>query len=232
MSTFVSKLEERAQSYEPLLIVGKSGSGKTRAALKYHFDAYPRTNRSPFVIDDGDSADTKRFVEKVYGVVSMDRASVSLSRICLDQRWGSLLLENLDAFTKTAYDILETVIPADPKILAGIPVRLIATANSCDRIPEFLQRIFSAHYLPSLEERPTDIPILARYFQQRFMMTNPGCNFKVSTGPWESLEGKQWRNGVRELCSLVERVCSLSTGDITPSDVLFQYHSEGKNIPT
>lgn len=68
--------------------------------------------------------------------------------------------------------------------------------------------------VPPLRERPGDIPLLARYFVDRFCREMKKKPLALSPGAIESLVAYGWRGNVRELQNCIERAVILSDGDI------------------
>ncbi len=74
--------------------------------------------------------------------------------------------------------------------------------------------------VPSLRERKSDIPLLARYFVKKY---SERCNRKVSglsNKAREILLAGEWQGNIRELENVIERAVVLgSGGEITPEDL-------------
>jgi formate hydrogenlyase transcriptional activator len=105
----------------------------------------------------------------------------------------------------------------------SVDVRLIAATNrDLAKMVEDRQFRSDLYYrlrvfpitVPSLRDRPDDIPILVRYFVQKHAKR---MNKKISTIPPETmkaLSGWHWPGNVRELENLIERAVILSPGDV------------------
>jgi DNA-binding NtrC family response regulator len=68
--------------------------------------------------------------------------------------------------------------------------------------------------LPPLRERPEDIPMLARYFVEKYA---PRMNKRIQTIPTETMEALtrwRWPGNIRELENFIERAVILSRGPI------------------
>ena len=68
--------------------------------------------------------------------------------------------------------------------------------------------------VPPLRERPGDIPLLARYFVDRFCREMKKKPLALSPSAIDSLVGYGWRGNVRELQNCIERAVILSDGDV------------------
>ena len=67
--------------------------------------------------------------------------------------------------------------------------------------------------VPPLRERPGDIPLLARYFVDRFCREMKKKPLAISPEAIDRLVGYSWRGNVRELQNCIERAVILSDGD-------------------
>jgi formate hydrogenlyase transcriptional activator len=67
--------------------------------------------------------------------------------------------------------------------------------------------------IPSLRERPEDIPVLVRYFTDKFARRMGKQIDDIPAGALRKLMGWHWPGNVRELENTVERAVILTTGD-------------------
>ena len=70
-------------------------------------------------------------------------------------------------------------------------------------------------FLPSLRERPEDIPTLVEYFLARYNKENGRKMKQVGEEVWERLRAYAWPGNVRELENVIERAVVLSDRDAT-----------------
>jgi formate hydrogenlyase transcriptional activator len=68
--------------------------------------------------------------------------------------------------------------------------------------------------VPSLRERPEDIPLLVRYFAQKFARRNNKSFETIPSEDMEELSRYHWPGNVRELENLLERAVILSRGPV------------------
>jgi DNA-binding NtrC family response regulator len=74
--------------------------------------------------------------------------------------------------------------------------------------------------LPPLRDRPEDIPLLARFFLERFSRRY-GKNLSASPRFYEALLGQPWPGNVRQLKNLMEKVTALHPGGmLEPEDLV------------
>ena len=77
--------------------------------------------------------------------------------------------------------------------------------------------------VPSLRDRPEDIPLLARHFLAEACARFGRKARTLAPAAVEALQSHRWAGNVRELKNLVERVVILSKGEqITPEDFHFR----------
>ena len=67
--------------------------------------------------------------------------------------------------------------------------------------------------VPPLRERPGDIPLLARYFVDRFCRDLKKKPLVLSPGAMDDLQSYRWPGNVRELQNCIERAVILAEGD-------------------
>jgi len=67
--------------------------------------------------------------------------------------------------------------------------------------------------VPSLRERPADIPILVRHYLELFSRENNSRPKRISPAALEALERYRWKGNIRELRNTVERLVIMSAGD-------------------
>ena len=74
--------------------------------------------------------------------------------------------------------------------------------------------------VPSLNERPEDVPVLARHFMDE-LCNAYGMEVKTfSEEALESLKSVNWTGNIRELRNVIERLVILTSGQITKEDVI------------
>ncbi len=74
--------------------------------------------------------------------------------------------------------------------------------------------------LPSLRERPEDIPLLAEYFLQRITRKNGMARIRLSAEAIGILQHHDWPGNVRELENTISRACALASSNVLlPADI-------------
>lgn len=103
-----------------------------------------------------------------------------------------------------------------------VDVRLVAATNKGLRAAVAARRfredlyfrlsVFPIH-IPPLRDRPGDIPLLARYFVDRFCRDLKKKPLTISPDALEQLRTYRWPGNVRELQNCIERAVILTEGD-------------------
>lgn len=73
--------------------------------------------------------------------------------------------------------------------------------------------------VPSLKERPDDIPLLARFFARRVCEKNNVKDKAIDDDVLSELKGYPWPGNVRELQNVIERMVTMSGERISPLDI-------------
>ena len=103
-----------------------------------------------------------------------------------------------------------------------VDVRLVAATNKGLRAAVAARRFREDLYfrlsvfpitVPPLRERPGDIPLLARYFVERFCRDLKKKALGLSPAALEQLQTYRWPGNVRELQNCIERAVILADGD-------------------
>ena len=109
----------------------------------------------------------------------------------------------------------------DVRIIAASNRNLEQESNNGQFRMDLYYRLATfAIHLPSLNERPEDIPSLVQHFMEQFSQK---LNKKISrTHPdfLKALQQHQWRGNIRELRNTIERACILSEASQLESDSL------------
>ncbi len=106
--------------------------------------------------------------------------------------------------------------------LLSVDVRLVAATNKGLRAAVAARRFREDLYfrlsvfpitIPPLRDRPGDIPVLARYFVERFCRDLKKRPFVLSPPALEQLQSYPWPGNVRELQNCIERAVILADGE-------------------
>jgi DNA-binding NtrC family response regulator len=125
----------------------------------------------------------------------------------------------------------EKDIDVDVRVIAATNKDLMSEINEGNFREDLYHRIsVIVIHVPTLNERTTDIPVLAEKFLEEICQDN-GINKKQFTpGALEALKGIYWSGNIRELRNIVERLIILCDQKITEEDVQL-YANNGKKKP-
>ena len=225
-----------------VLIQGESGTGKELLARFIHESG--RRAGNPFVAVNCSAIPENLMESELFG---HEKGAFTGA---FERKIGKI--ESADSGTMLLDEISEMPLSLQPKLLrvlqerevdrvggkapAPVDVRVIATTNrdlqkECreGRFREDLYyrlNVFPIR-LPSLRERPEDIPLLARHFAEKFSAAE-GKTVKEFTGEGMALlKNQPWRGNIRELENVVRRAVLLCDGErIDTGDLMFDDQME------
>jgi DNA-binding NtrC family response regulator len=217
-----------------VLIVGASGSGKERVASAIH--AHSQRDSKPMTAINCGALAESVLESELFGHEKGAFTGAETARRGLfeNSNGGTIFLDEISettpGFQVKLLRVLQerqirrlgsnTDIPVDVRILAA------TNADIGERIRAKLFRedlyyrlsVVTIH-VPSLEERPEDIPLLVRHFLTRFNERN-ARQVTLNEEATGLLTRMTWPGNVRELENLIERAAILSiTGEIAAEDV-------------
>jgi DNA-binding NtrC family response regulator len=121
-----------------------------------------------------------------------------------------------------------------------VDVRLVAASNRGLRAAVAARRFREDLFfrlsvfpitVPPLRERQSDIPVLARYFVDRFCRDLKKKPLALSPGALEQLQAYRWPGNVRELQNCIERAVILADGDaIQPRHLNLSFVEEAQPV--
>ena len=233
--THVLKLAMKAAlSDAPVLILGEAGSGKESIARAIHrisarrHESFVKVNRATAA---GGVAESKLFGHEMEA--SDDSAGLKISRLqpaTLDlANKGILFLDEIAHIPLNLQGkLLRLVERGEFERLGGtraiqVNVRLIATTRY-DLAERVAEQMFRADlydqlnefpiWVPPLRERRDDIPLLARYFMQKFARRLNKRIESIRAETMSLLMNSGWPGNVRELENLIERSVALTDGPV------------------
>ena len=210
------------------LITGESGTGKELIAKAIH--ANSRRSDRPF-IPVNCAAITETLLEsELFGHARGSFTGAASAR--------KGLFEEADGGTFFFDEISETPITFQAKLLRAIQegeirrlgenksihvdVRVIAATNQ-DLLPAIAEKRFrqdlyyrlnvARFQLPPLRERREDIPLLVRYFVQKFAKEMQKKIGTIPTATMKGLAAWEWPGNIRELENFIERAVILTRGE-------------------
>lgn len=114
----------------------------------------------------------------------------------------------------------EKDIPVDVRVIAATNKDLKAEIENKNFREDLYHRLsVIVIHVPTLNERPNDIPLLAKHFITEICETNGKPMMTFEDEAFEQLSQKQWTGNIRELRNVVERLAILCDNVITAEDV-------------
>ncbi|HKG21551.1 MAG TPA: sigma-54 dependent transcriptional regulator [Blastocatellia bacterium] len=232
MLDIVSLMRKVAPSNAVVLVTGESGTGKELVANTIHKFS---TRHNGSFIDISCAAIQETLLEsELFGYEPGAFTGARKRKLGLLElaHGGTLFLDEIGEMSLTLQSKLLRVLETQSFFRVGgtkkveVDVRFIAATNrDLDQQvsvggfrSDLLYRINNfAIKLPSLRERPEDIPSLAEHFLAR---VSGGSQARMSEEAMDVLMRYSWPGNVRELRNVIERAVILKSGDvIQPEDI-------------
>ena len=210
-----------------VLITGESGTGKELVARAIHENSLRA--QAPFITINCGAFPETLLESELFGYMKGSFTGANENRQGLFQaaHGGTLFMDEIGNMSLTMqvklYRVLQEgkVRPIGSTEEDNVDVRIIAATNK-DFEKEIAEGRFreDLYYrlsvipmqLPALRERREDIPILARYFLDRFRKSMEKPLEGISPEAMSRLESYDWPGNVRELENTMERAVALETG--------------------
>ena len=233
MQRVFKSVSQIAPSRATVLITGESGTGKELVAAAIHHHS-PRAS-GPFVRLHCAALAETLLESELFG---HERGAYTGADRRREGRFeqadgGTLFLDEIGEIPpSTQVKLLRVLQEREFERVGGnqtlrVDVRVIAATNrdlkemvAAGKFREDLYyrlNVINLH-LPSLRERPSDIPALAAAFLKRYAEENGKAVTKISDAALLQLANYGWPGNVRELENVIERAVVLAEGDtIEPS---------------
>jgi formate hydrogenlyase transcriptional activator len=223
----LAQVELAAPAGTTVLLLGETGTGKELFARAIH-NLSPRRDRT-FVKINCAAIPSGLLESELFGHergAFTGAISQKIGRFELADR-GTLFLDEVgDLPLELQPKLLRVLQEQEFERLGGnrtqrVDVRVVAATNQ-DLSKQVADRAFRSdlYYrlnvfpiqIPALRERPEDIPLLVRYFVQRFSRSlNKGVEY-IPADVMDALSNYSWPGNIRELENLLERAVLLSPG--------------------
>lgn len=212
-----------------ILVMGESGTGKELIAEAIHQNSKRRNK--PFVKVNLGGISTSLFESEMFGHVRgaftdarFDRMGrfemASKGTIFLDEIGdldGSSQVKLLRVLQDRTYEVLGSsrTKTVDVRIVCATNKNLHQMVARDSFREDLLYRInLITIYLPSLRERPGDIPLLANFFMNNLKEIYNRPALTITTGALKWLQQLPLPGNIRQLKNLVERAVLVSTKDV------------------
>src|SRR5215469_220876 len=216
-----------------VLITGESGTGKELVARAIHENS--ARAQTPFITINCGAFPETLLESELFGYVKGAFTGANENRRGLFQaaHGGTLFMDEIGnmnlAMQVKLYRVLQEgkVRPLGSTEEIDVDVRVIAATNKdlekAIAAGEFREDLFYRLsviplHLPSLRERPEDIPLLTREFLERFSKSMNKKLEGIDAEAMRRMEVYEWPGNVRELENTIERAVALESGpDISVS---------------
>ena len=227
MKAIFELIENIAPQNSRVLITGESGTGKELVARAIHENSGRAKN--PFITINCGAFPETLLESELFGYMKGAFTGANENRRGLFQaaHGGTLFMDEIGNMSVTMqvklYRVLQEgkVRPVGSTEESDVDVRVIAATNknleeeiAAERFREDLYYRLSVIpiHLPSLRERPEDIPLLTREFLERFAKSMNKKVQSIDPEAMRRLEVYDWPGNVRELENTIERAVALETG--------------------
>lgn len=223
-----------------VLIYGESGTGKELIAKALHFNSFRKER--PFVAVNCAAIPETLLESELFGYVKGAFTGATADKIGLFEAAdsGSILLDEVEAMSRNLQVKILRFLQERTLLRVGstkpltVDVRIIAASNQdlgeLVKAKHFREDLFYRLNvirldLPPLRERVDDIPLLTRYFINRFN-NKMGKNIRrMSDEAMDAFLHYPWPGNIRELENTIERAVAISgTHEISkedlPSDII------------
>jgi len=234
MGNIKSMIDKIAPTDARVLITGENGTGKELVAHWIHQKS--NRSKSPMIEVNCAAIPSELIESELFGHLKGSFTSANKSRAGKFEaaNGGTLFLDevgdmSLSAQAKVLRALQESKVQrvgSDRDI--KVDVRVIAATNK-NLKEEIKQKKFREDlyhrlaviiiHVPSLNERPKDIPLLANHFLQTIAKEQGVAPKTISDKALEVLKKYKWTGNIRELRNVVERLMILGGNEITVQDV-------------
>jgi two-component system nitrogen regulation response regulator NtrX len=213
-------IEKLSAAESRILITGETGTGKELVARKIHKNSY--RSEKPFIVFNAALLHEKKYEKQLFGE---EYVNGNIDYGVLEKANNGTLL--LDEVSEIPFDIqsniLRTLIDQKFKRINGttdinVNIRIISSTSKDLKMlieekkfrEDFFHRLNVVPiYLPPLQSRTEDIPLLIKYFKKKVAEINGVQESEIDENN-DLLYSYNWPGNVRELRNLIERVTILS----------------------
>ena len=231
----IEKISPLARSSAPVLILGETGTGKELFARALHYQG--ARHGKPFVPVNCGGVPDHLFENELFGHAkgAYTDATSQQSGLISEAEGGTLFLDEIDTLSPSSQvKLLRFLQDGEYRPLGSgrsvkSNVRVIAATNADLKANVDKQMFRDDLYhrlnvlslcVPSLRERLSDIPLLARYFIERYAKQYGQEPVQLSGAALQKLLSYSWPGNVRELEGVVQRSLVLSSQAVLqPEDI-------------
>ncbi len=222
------QIAKLARSQAPIYVSGESGSGKEIVARLIHSNG-PR-NSGPFIPVNCGAIPPELMESELFGHLkgSFTGAQDNKEGLFQAAQGGTLFLD----------EVADLPLAMQVKLLRAIQEKAVRPVGASDEVPVDVRIVSATHKdlelevqegrfrndlyyrinvigvrVPSLRERVKDIPLLAAFFLQRWSDPDSGTPLQLGESAYEALASYSFPGNVRELENILERACTLCSGE-------------------
>jgi two-component system response regulator FlrC len=235
MKTVLAFADRIAPADASALITGQSGTGKELMARYIHGKSKRSTNN--FVAVNCAAIPENLLESELFGHEKGAFTGAVARRIGKfeEANGGTILLDEIsEMHTRLQAKLLRAIQEREIDRVGGtqpikVDVRILATSNrnleSEVKSGGFREDLFFRLNvieikLPSLRERPLDIPVLANFFVEKYAAANGVDRLPISDEAMKMLRAHSWRGNVRELENTMHRAVLLAQGNEISLDAI------------
>ena len=228
MKQVLAFADKIAPAVASALITGQSGTGKELMARYIHVKSKRSTNN--FVAVNCAAIPENLLESELFGHEKGAFTGAVARRIGKfeEANGGTLLLDEIsEMHVRLQAKLLRAIQEREIDRVGGtqpikVDVRIVATSNrnleAEVKNGEFREDLFFRLNvieikLPSLRERPKDIPVLANFFAEKYAEANGVDRLPISTQAMDLLRSHAWQGNVRELENTMHRAVLLAQGN-------------------
>jgi len=241
MQEVVDLVKKAADVTSNVLITGEDGTGKTLVAKTIH--SMSDRSKKLFATVDCSSVSSDNIEIELFGYVkgAFPGAISSKAGLLEIADGGTVLIDNIhempqgiqtkmiNFLSSSTYCPVGTSRPlsSDVRILAASSRSVDAISNDTRIKKDLVYRlnVIPVH-LPSLRERKDDIEILTMHFVNTYGSKRSNSGVDIEEAVMDAFLLYNWPGNVAELKGLVERLVTLSGGEIKVSDLPRKYLEE------
>ncbi|NQV84822.1 MAG: sigma-54-dependent Fis family transcriptional regulator [Rhodospirillales bacterium] len=221
-------IDRIAPTNSRVLITGPAGSGKEVVARMLH--ARSARAKGPFVVVNCATMSPDRFEIELFGSENPTGNSEKPQKVGTFEAAhnGTLFLDEVsDMPLETQGKIVRvlqeqifervggtTRVEVDVRVVASSTTSLADEIKAGNFREDFFYRLnVMPLEVPSLNQRPDDIPPLAEHFMRHAAQTSGQPVRTIGTDALAVLQGYSWPGNVRELRNVIERLLIMASGD-------------------
>jgi DNA-binding NtrC family response regulator len=226
------QIAKLAKGKSDLLLIGDPGVGKGAVAKNIHAEQYgdPKSELHPFVSINASVVDDREFEAALFGFEKGVHGMPPTTKRGLFELadGGTILIEEIEeAAFRNQMKVVEFLDKRKTKRMGGdeprdVSVRVILTMKqspddlmeSHKLLNDLFQRLKKVEIvrIPSLRERPEDIPLLAKHFVTEIGRELGIKDVVVDINAIDVLVRHNWKENIRELKAVIDKSILFSQG--------------------